>query len=224
MIYLKPGVKVLPLPESVPPERFIGAGCGLPTAVHAIERAEIMLGDTVVVQGSGPVGLSALALAQLSGATEVIIIGAPPKRLEEATRIGADVILDIGRAPSGAHRSGAGDHPRARRRRHHRGLGQPQGAQRRVRHDARRRPLCDRGPVYRCGGYPHEPASRYQPQASGSARELGQRFQPFLARPEDPGQAWRALSIGSGSSPDVMLSRKPTRPWTTWKVSRSSRH
>ena len=99
MIYLKPGVKVLPLPESVPPERFIGAGCGLPTAVHAIERAEIMLGDTVVVQGSGPVGLTAAILAQLSGATEVIVIGGPPKRLEEATRIGADVTLDIEAVP-----------------------------------------------------------------------------------------------------------------------------
>ena len=66
LIHLKPGVKVLPLPDSVPPRRFIGAGCGLPTAVHAIERAEIMLGDAVVVQGSGPVGLSAAILAQLS--------------------------------------------------------------------------------------------------------------------------------------------------------------
>lgn len=95
MIYLKPGVKVLPLPESVPPERFIGAGCGLPTAVHAIERAEIMLGDTVVVQGSGPVGLTAAILAQLSGATQVIVIGGPEKRLAEAQRIGADTIIDI---------------------------------------------------------------------------------------------------------------------------------
>lgn len=95
MIYLKPGVKVIPLPESVPPERFIGAGCGLPTAVHAIERAEIMLGDTVVVQGSGPVGLSAAILAQMSGATEVIVIGGPARRLEEAKRIGADVTIDI---------------------------------------------------------------------------------------------------------------------------------
>jgi threonine dehydrogenase-like Zn-dependent dehydrogenase len=95
MIYLKPGVKVLPLPASVPPERFIGAGCGLPTAVHAIERAEIMLGDTVVVQGSGPVGLTAAILAQLSGATEVIVIGGPQRRLQEATRIGADWVLNI---------------------------------------------------------------------------------------------------------------------------------
>jgi threonine dehydrogenase-like Zn-dependent dehydrogenase len=95
MIYLKPGVKVLPLPENVPPERFIGAGCGLPTAVHAIERAEIMLGDTVVVQGSGPVGLTATILAQLSGATRVIVIGGPALRLREAERVGADLTLDI---------------------------------------------------------------------------------------------------------------------------------
>lgn len=99
MIYLKPGVKVLPLPESVPPERFIGAGCGLPTAMHAIERAEIMLGDTVVIQGSGPVGLSAAILAQLSGATLVVVIGGPAGRLREAKRIGASVIIDIAEMP-----------------------------------------------------------------------------------------------------------------------------
>ena len=99
MIYLKPGVKVLPLPESVPPQRFIGAGCGLPTAVHAIERAEIMLGDTVVVQGSGPVGLSAAILAQLSGATQVIVIGGPEARLAEAQRIGADTVINIESVP-----------------------------------------------------------------------------------------------------------------------------
>ena len=97
MIYLKPGVQVLPLPESVTAERFIGAGCGLPTAVHAIERAQIMLGDALVIQGSGPVGLSAAILAQLSGATQVIVIGGPAERLEQARRIGADAIIDIGR-------------------------------------------------------------------------------------------------------------------------------
>jgi len=95
MIYLKPGVKVLPLPEEVPPERFIGAGCGLPTSVHAMERADIMLGDTVVVQGSGPVGLTCAILAQLSGATDVIVIGGPALRLNEAQRIGATLTLDI---------------------------------------------------------------------------------------------------------------------------------
>lgn len=103
-IYLKPGVKVLPLPESVLPERFIGAGCGLPTAVHALERAQVMLGDSVVIQGSGPVGLTAAILAQLSGATRVIVIGGPAQRLQEALRIGADETLDITMMDSNARR------------------------------------------------------------------------------------------------------------------------
>jgi threonine dehydrogenase-like Zn-dependent dehydrogenase len=103
-IYLKPGVKVLPLPESVPAERFIGAGCGLPTAVHALERAQVMLGDTVVIQGSGPVGLTAAILAQLSGATCVIVIGGPAERLQEAERIGADHTIDITQLDTAARR------------------------------------------------------------------------------------------------------------------------
>lgn len=95
MIYLKPGVKVIRLPENVPPERFIAGGCGLPTAVHAIERAEIQLGDSVVIQGSGPVGLNALILAQLRGAGQVIVVGAPKLRLDMARRLGADAVIDI---------------------------------------------------------------------------------------------------------------------------------
>jgi L-iditol 2-dehydrogenase len=67
--------------------------------MHAVERAEIMLGDTVVVQGSGPVGLSAAILAQLSGATHLIVIGGPAKRLAEARRIGADFTIDIDEVP-----------------------------------------------------------------------------------------------------------------------------
>jgi threonine dehydrogenase-like Zn-dependent dehydrogenase len=94
-IYLKPGVKTLRLPPSLPPQRFIAAGCGLPTSVHAIERAEIKLGDNVVIQGSGPVGLNAIALAQLQGAGQVIAVGAPALRLEMARAMGADEIVDI---------------------------------------------------------------------------------------------------------------------------------
>ena len=82
-------------PPNLPPERFIAAGCGLPTSVHAIERAEIKLGDSVVIQGSGPVGLSAVALAQLQGAGQVIAVGAPALRLEMARAMGADEVIDI---------------------------------------------------------------------------------------------------------------------------------
>lgn len=94
-IYLKPGVKMLKLPGKVSPENFIAGGCGLPTAMHAISRGSIELGDAVAVQGSGPVGLCAAMLAKLSGAFNVIVLGAPERRLKLAGRIGADHVIDI---------------------------------------------------------------------------------------------------------------------------------
>jgi D-arabinose 1-dehydrogenase-like Zn-dependent alcohol dehydrogenase len=94
-IYLEPGVAIAPLPASVPPDTYISAGCGLITAVHAIDRAAILLGDTVLVQGTGAVGLSVVALARLAGATRVIAFGAPSDRLEIARAMGADVVVDV---------------------------------------------------------------------------------------------------------------------------------
>ena len=94
-IELKPGVRVLPLPEELSVEDFMGGGCGLPTGFHAVERAGIALGDTGVVQGSGPVGLSALVFAQLAGALRVLVVGAPKARLDAARRLGAEDTLDV---------------------------------------------------------------------------------------------------------------------------------
>ncbi|HZR24761.1 MAG TPA: zinc-binding dehydrogenase [Vicinamibacterales bacterium] len=96
-IYLEPGVAIAKLPRSVPPETYISGGCGLITAVHAIDRAAIGLGDTVLVQGTGAVGLSVIALAKLAGATRVIAFGAPADRLALAAAMGASVIVDIQR-------------------------------------------------------------------------------------------------------------------------------
>lgn len=95
LVYLKPGVKVVRLPDSVSFEAAIGGGCGLPTAFHAIERADILLGETVLVQGTGPVGLSAIALARLRGPYRIVAIGAPQSRLDAAKRMGADLCLDV---------------------------------------------------------------------------------------------------------------------------------
>jgi len=94
-IELKPGVRVLPLPEGVEVLDFMGGGCGLPTGFHAVERARVALGDCVVVQGSGPVGLNALIFATLAGAERVLVIGAPAARLEAARLLGAEDTLDI---------------------------------------------------------------------------------------------------------------------------------
>jgi L-iditol 2-dehydrogenase len=94
-IYLEPGVAIAKLPASVPPETYISGGCGLVTAVHAVDRAALTLGDTVLVQGTGAVGLSVIALAKLAGATRVVAFGAPADRLDLASAMGADVIVDV---------------------------------------------------------------------------------------------------------------------------------
>jgi L-iditol 2-dehydrogenase len=65
------------------------------TAVHILERAALRPGDTVLVQGTGAVGLGAIALARLGGASTVYAIGAPRERLELASRMGADVTFDL---------------------------------------------------------------------------------------------------------------------------------
>jgi threonine dehydrogenase-like Zn-dependent dehydrogenase len=94
-VYLEPGVIVARLPTVVSFEAYIGGGCGLLTAVHIIDRAHISMGDTVVVQGAGAVGLSAAALSRRAGAGQVIVIGGPADRLALARQMGADVVIDI---------------------------------------------------------------------------------------------------------------------------------
>jgi threonine dehydrogenase-like Zn-dependent dehydrogenase len=95
-IHLKPGVHIIPLPDELDWRAFMAGGCGMPTALHAVTLAEIAFGDTVVVQGAGPVGLCVAVLAQLRGAGQVIVIGGPEIRLEAARTFGADAVIDIG--------------------------------------------------------------------------------------------------------------------------------
>lgn len=94
-IYLEPGVAIARLPDSVTVDDYIGGGCGLLTAVHILERAALRPGDSVLVQGTGSVGLSAVALARLGGASTVIAIGAPADRLDLARRMGADRVCRL---------------------------------------------------------------------------------------------------------------------------------
>jgi len=95
-IYLKPGVLCVRV-DGVPSERYMAGGCSLPTALHAVDRADIMIADSVLVLGSGPVGLSAVAFSRLRGAARVLCIGAPESRLEVARAMGADETLDFQR-------------------------------------------------------------------------------------------------------------------------------
>ena len=94
-IYLRPGTAIFKIPEQLLTEAVVGAGCALTTSLHGIERIGVNMGDNVVIQGSGPVGLACLAVAKATGAAQIIVFGGPPHRLEIAKRFGADVCLDV---------------------------------------------------------------------------------------------------------------------------------
>src|SRR5215218_4893757 len=92
-IYLKPGTRCIRLDAT--PETFMAGGCALPTSLHAVERGDIKIGDTVLVLGSGPVGINSIVLALMRGALRVLCIGAPQSRLDGALQAGAAAALNI---------------------------------------------------------------------------------------------------------------------------------
>ena len=94
-IWMKPGVKMIKIPKDLDPDTFIGGGCGLVTALHAVDMAQIRLDESVAVLGVGPVGQSCIAFSSLSGAGEIFGVGAPKERLEFAKRMGATRTLGL---------------------------------------------------------------------------------------------------------------------------------
>ena len=84
------------IPDSVPTEAAIAFGCGFPTAVRGFEViGGVDPGQSVIIQGAGPVGLSSLVLAKLGGANPITVIGAPAMRLEMARKLGADHLVEV---------------------------------------------------------------------------------------------------------------------------------
>lgn len=63
-------------------------------AVHAIEKAELSLGDVVVVIGAGPIGLLIGLMAMRGGASKVIFSEADEGRREFAKTFGFNLVVD----------------------------------------------------------------------------------------------------------------------------------
>jgi len=64
------------------------------TGFSAAESGNVAIGDSVVVFAQGPIGLCATAGARLAGASLIIGVDSVPARLEQAKRMGADVVLN----------------------------------------------------------------------------------------------------------------------------------
>lgn len=94
--YVMPECDVVLVPEGLDDAVAASMTCAFRTIVHGFERAGgVTPLDNVVIQGSGAVGLYALAYALGSGARHVTVIGAPDARLDVATNWGATQVLSV---------------------------------------------------------------------------------------------------------------------------------
>lgn len=67
------------------------------TALYSLHIANVGIGDTVLVLGSGPIGIAAAKLAKLCGASIVAIVGRKDFKLQKALDMGIDAAINTSR-------------------------------------------------------------------------------------------------------------------------------
>ncbi len=82
------------IPEGVDPVLAPMLSDMVPTGFHGVELADVQFGDEVLVVGIGPVGLMAVAGANLRGASRIYAVGTRPNCVEAAKFYGATDIID----------------------------------------------------------------------------------------------------------------------------------
>ena len=92
--YVLPQSWILKIPDVLTDEEATPVNCGVATVVCVTEKAEIAMGDAVVVQGLGLLGLYGCALAKARGARLVIGLDNVAARRDLGLRFGADHVFD----------------------------------------------------------------------------------------------------------------------------------
>jgi L-iditol 2-dehydrogenase len=104
-MYVPPPCQIIRVPEEVSSPLAAAAACAYRTVMHGFDRlGAIKSHETVVIQGSGPLGNFATAVARDHGAKQVLVIGAPASRLEVTKRMGADAVLNLEEVTDAADR------------------------------------------------------------------------------------------------------------------------
>ncbi len=93
-VYVKPGTGVFKVPDDMTDEETSPLMCAASTVTGGLDRIDIQIGDNVVIQGAGMLGLYASVIAKEKGAKQVIMIDILDKRLEMAKEFGADKCLN----------------------------------------------------------------------------------------------------------------------------------
>jgi threonine dehydrogenase-like Zn-dependent dehydrogenase len=103
--YVYPTSGRVVVPDDISDAVASASSCALRTVVHGFDRlGPIDDRQTVVIQGSGPLGLFALAKAVTAAPVNVVVIGGPKERLAVAERWGASLTIDVTEVPDPADR------------------------------------------------------------------------------------------------------------------------
>ncbi len=93
--YIQPGTGILKLPDEITDEEATPLNCGIATMIAATEAADISVGETVVVQGLGLLGIYGCAIAKSRGAARIIGLDKNCSRRRKARLFGADLTFDV---------------------------------------------------------------------------------------------------------------------------------
>lgn len=95
-MYVPKECLIIKVPDEVSSASAAASACAYRTVMHGYDRlGAIKDHETVVIQGSGPLGNFAAAVAKDHGAKKVLVIGAPAHRLEVSKKMGADDVLNL---------------------------------------------------------------------------------------------------------------------------------
>ncbi|ANP55713.1 S-(hydroxymethyl)glutathione dehydrogenase/alcohol dehydrogenase [Streptomyces griseochromogenes] len=87
-------VQAVPIPKDIPLRAAALIGCGVLTGVGAVlNRARVDRGDSVVVIGTGGIGLNVLQGARIAGALRIVAVDANPAKETVARQFGATDFL-----------------------------------------------------------------------------------------------------------------------------------
>jgi threonine dehydrogenase-like Zn-dependent dehydrogenase len=73
---------------------LVPASCSGATTAHAFDLSGMDSGDSVLIQGVGPLGIFAVAFAKSSGASQIVAIGGTEERLKMCKAFGATLVLN----------------------------------------------------------------------------------------------------------------------------------
>jgi putative phosphonate catabolism associated alcohol dehydrogenase len=93
--YLRKGQTIVKVPDELSDGEVSPVNCALAEALYGLDQIGIRLGDSVVIQGAGGLGLYATALARDMGAARVIVLDKRAERLVLAKAFGATHTINI---------------------------------------------------------------------------------------------------------------------------------